>query len=218
MTKPFLILQARPDEIADHEYNAFLKYGELNEGEVRRIRMEEAGIPKLNLDDYSAVIVGGGPYNVSDDENSKSDEQIRLEKDLRELLEEIVDKDFPYMGACYGFGALSQMYGGRMSKERYSETVGVVNIELNAEGETDKLLSGFPKKFDVFAGHKEACQKMPEGAVLLASSKDCPVHIYRMKKYVYAIQFHPELDIEGIIKRINVYKHHGYFKPRTLKT
>ena len=29
----------------------------------------------------------------------------------------------------------------------------------------------------------------------------------------YASQFHPELDIPGIITRINVYKFKGYFPP-----
>jgi GMP synthase (glutamine-hydrolysing) len=30
---------------------------------------------------------------------------------------------------------------------------------------------------------------------------------------VYATQFHPELDTEGLAERIRIYKHSGYFRP-----
>ena len=30
---------------------------------------------------------------------------------------------------------------------------------------------------------------------------------------VYATQFHPELDVEGLCLRIDIYRHHGYFDP-----
>jgi GMP synthase (glutamine-hydrolysing) len=214
MTKKFLILQARPDEVADFEFEAFLKYGGLKEEEVQRIRMEVAGIPgDINLDEYSAVIVGGGPFNVSDDEAKKSEEQVRLEKDLSKLLDEIIEKDIPYMGACYGFGALALKQNGEMSKEKYAEDVGALTIELTDEGKIDPLFEGLPEEFRVFAGHKEACDTLPDKAVLLGSSNTCPNHIFRMKKNVYATQFHPELDVLGIKKRIDVYKHHGYFAP-----
>ena len=34
-----------------------------------------------------------------------------------------------------------------------------------------------------------------------------------MGEHVYATQFHPELDVEGLCPRIEVYRHHGYFDP-----
>ena len=52
---------------------------------------------------------------------------------------------------------------------------------------------------------------MPEGAVLLATSPQCPVQMIRVKQHVYATQFHPELDPQGICVRIDAYRHHGYF-------
>lgn len=35
----------------------------------------------------------------------------------------------------------------------------------------------------------------------------------RAGQNVYAVQFHPELDVEGLILRINIYKYAGYFNP-----
>ena len=67
MAKPVLILQLRPEKItADSEYACFLKYGQLKAEDTRRIRIERAGIPTdLDLDDYSAIIVGGSPFDIS---------------------------------------------------------------------------------------------------------------------------------------------------------
>jgi GMP synthase (glutamine-hydrolysing) len=42
------------------------------------------------------------------------------------------------------------------------------------------------------------------------------VQAFRLGSNVYATQFHPELDIEGLCLRIDVYRHHGYFDPPEL--
>jgi len=212
--KPFLILQLRPEDAAsDNEFEAFLEYGNLKESEVHRVRMEKGGVPQIDLNDYSGVIVGGGPFNISDNEEHKSDAQKRTEEGLLRLLDDVIEQDFPYLGACYGIGILVHHQKGYVSKEQYGEDVGGVDIFLTEDGVKDPLLIGLPKEFRAFVGHKEACQTLPEGGVLLASSKTCPVQMIRLKTNVYATQFHPELDSEGINVRINVYKNAGYFPP-----
>ena len=212
--KPFLILQLRPnDEASNGEYNAFLQFGGLKPEETHRIRMEKDGVPELNLDDYSGVIVGGGPSNVSDAEEKKSDEQKRFESDLKNLLAQVVEKDIPYMGACYGLGAIANNCGATVSKEKYSEPVGGLDIQLTEEAENDPLTQGLPQHFRALGGHKEACQNAPEGATILAQSATCPIQMIRLKNNIYATQFHPELDAEGLIVRIHIYKNAGYFPP-----
>ena len=62
-------------------------------------------------------------------------------------------------------------------------------------------------------GHKEACDTVPPGAVLLASSVTCPVQMFRIGQNIYATQFHPEADAREFILRIRIYKDHGYFDP-----
>ena len=41
---------------------------------------------------------------------------------------------------------------------------------------------------------------------------------FRVGENVYATQFHPELDLEGICTRIEVYKNAGYFDPSEAET
>lgn len=214
--KPFLILQLREmDGPADGEFHDFLKYGKLKKSEVKRIRMDREGFSGLNPSDYSAIIVGGGPSNVSDKETDKSDHQKRYERELNAIYPQIIRDDIPFLGSCYGFGSIAAFAGAKISKEKYSEEVGYVKIDLESASQNDELLSGLPKTFTAFCGHKEACQNMPQGAVLLAGSKTCPIQMIRFGENVYATQFHCELDAEGIADRIRHYKNHGYFEPES---
>jgi GMP synthase (glutamine-hydrolysing) len=214
MNKPFLVLQSRPeDEPADNELEAFMTFGGLGKDDIHRVRMEQGAMPRINLNDYSAVLVGGGPYNVSDPEDFKPPEQRRFEKELGELLEEVYDRDFPYFGNCYGLGFLAKFLGVDVSKDRYYEPVGALTINLTDAAKNDPLTSGMDKSFRAFAGHKEAVQFLPQDAVLLGSSPTCPVHFMRVKQNLYGSQFHPELDKDGIALRIRFYKNKGYFPP-----
>lgn len=212
--KPFLILQLRPIDLAsDNEFSAFLRYGGLAESDVHRVRMENVGIPEINLDDYSGILLGGGPSNVSDDEGIKHKYQKRFESDLNRLFKKVFKEDFPILGTCYGIGALVKYRGGEVSREKYSEGIGAVEVELSKEGKKDQLLAKLPLKFMAFGGHKEACQKLPTGATLLVSSDSCPIQMIRFGKNIYATQFHTELDADDIVLRIKIYKSHGYFSP-----
>ncbi|MFX0579289.1 glutamine amidotransferase [Nocardia nepalensis] len=213
MTKPCLVLQLRPERAAaDDEYRAILRIADLDAGDTVRVLMDEE-FPDLDLDDFSAVIVGGGPSNVSSPEAAKYGYQRRFEPKLKKLMTEIVGRDFPYLGACYGLGILADVLGGPVSDQQYSEPVGAQTIEVTEFGSVDPLLRGIPQPFRAFVGHKEACQEVPPGAVLLAGSADCPVQMIRVGQHVYATQFHPELDSDGLELRIEVYRHAGYFQP-----
>ncbi len=214
MTKPILILQLRPeDETSDNEYAAFLKYGQLAQPDTCRMRIEKSGIPDdLQLDDYSGVIVGGSPFDISTPENKKTSIQKKIEKDFKRLLEKVVERDFPFLGACSGNGLLGSFLGAPITN-RYNEPVSCASVRLTPEGKQDPLLKGFPDRIDVLLGHKEACDITPAGTALLLKGDACPVQMFRIGRKVYATQFHPEGDVEGFELRIQVYRHHGYFEP-----
>ena len=215
MSKPFLVIQLRPeDEAADNEFQAIVRYSGLREDEVVRARVEHTGLPEIELTDYSAIIVGGSPFDMSTPEDEKREIQKRIENDFMNLFERIVESDYPFFGACSGNSLLGKFCGARIST-KYGEPVGGVDIVLTDEGTRDPLLRGFPETFRVLLGHKEACDDIPPGTVLLASSEACPVQMFRLRNNIYATQFHPEGDLEGFTVRINVYKNHGYFAPET---
>jgi len=214
--RPFLLLSSRAeDRAADEEYAAFLRCTGLAEGDLHRVRMEAAPLPTFALDDYAGVFVGGGPFNSSDPPQAKSELQRRVERELSTLLDEIVARDFPFFGACYGVGTLGVHQGGLIDCT-YAEPIGPVRIRLTSDGVADPVLAGLPAEFDAFVGHKEACRTLPPSAVLLAGSAACPVQMFRVKSNLYATQFHPELDLPGLLTRVRVYQHAGYFPPAEL--
>ena len=217
MSKPFLIIQLRPeDETADNEFESITYYGGMEKSEVIRIRAEKSGLPSIDLDCYAAIIVGGSPFNVSDRLEDKSEEQKRVESDFYKLFDRVVERDFPFLGCCSGNGLLGSYCGASISR-KYGEPVGGANIVLTKEGKGDPLLEGLPDSFRVLLGHKEACDSVPPGCILLATNNACPVQIFRLKRNIYATQFHPEGDSEGFIIRIHVYKDYGYFPPETVQ-
>jgi GMP synthase (glutamine-hydrolysing) len=211
--KPILLLSIRADDAAaDNEYESFLTLAGLEEDELRRVRLDQRALGDVDLRDWSGIWVGGGPFNYTDPDEKKSLVQRRVEADLNRLLDAVVEADFPFLGACYGVGALGEHQGAVLDR-RYSEPVGTVRIALTVAGRSDPLLEGLPGEFDAFTGHKEAIGELPGHAVLLASSDACPVQAFRVGSNVYATQFHPELDAAGLCTRIEVYKHAGYFDP-----
>ena len=210
--KRILILQMRPeDATADSEFEAIMRVGGLKPEEVHRVRLEQ-GIPDIDLKDYAAVIAGGSPFDVSTPSYAKSETQKSIENFYGRLFDQIIPKDFPFLGCCSGNGLLGQHCGVAVST-KYSEPIGSVHISVTDEGEKDPLLKGLPLRFLARVGHKEACDTIPEDAVLLATSDPCPVQMFRIKKNVYATQFHPEADANEFIVRIKTYKNYGYFPP-----
>lgn len=211
MTKPFLIIQLRPeDETSDNEFQAIMHYGRLCAGEVKRLRIESTGLPAIDLDQFAAIIVGGSPFDVSTPPDQKSPIQRQIESGFNELFAAIVQRDFPFLGCCSGNGLLGAYCGASVST-KYGEPVGGVDIDLTDEGKADPLTRNLPSRFRALTGHKEACDFTPPECVLLATNTDCPVQMFRLRHNIYATQFHPEADAAGFGVRIRIYRNHGYF-------
>jgi GMP synthase (glutamine-hydrolysing) len=213
--KPFLLLGTRAeDDVADNEYAAFLGFTGLDEPDLRRFRLEAQPLGHLDLDAWSGIFMGGGPFNSSDPDKSAT--QLRVEADLDRLLDDVVARDFPLLGACYGIGTVGT-HEGAVVDRTYGEPISRVPVTVTDAGRDDPLFSAVPQTFRAFVGHKEAVTSLPSHATLLASSPACPVQAFRVGRNVYATQFHPELDVHGLCLRIEVYRYAGYFEPEEME-
>ncbi len=212
---PFLLLSIRgEDEAAEDEYRAMMRFAGVDESGMRRIRLTHEALGRVDLADWSGVILGGGPYNVSDPAEVKSTRQRRVEAELLDLIRRIVEADYPFLGCCYGVGTLGTVIGAVIDRT-YPEPVGGMKITVTDAGRDDPLFTDLPDVFDAYGGHKEAAAVLPPGALCLATSPQCPVQAFRVRRNVYATQFHPELDLDGIDVRLDAYKNHGYFAPES---
>ena len=216
--KPFLLISTRPeDSIAEEELDTFLRFTGLGPDQLRQLRLEKGPevareLQDLDLDEISGIFVGGSPFTTSTPQAEKTEVQVRVEKDLGELLDRVMDRGTPFFGACYGVGTLGVHQGGVVDGT-YAEGVGPIRITVTDEGSRDVLLEGMPETFWGYVGHQEAVRDLPSNAVLLATGEECPVQMFRIGQNMYATQFHPELNYEWLAERIDIYQDAGYFDP-----
>ncbi len=213
--KPFLILQLRPEsDAADDEFAAILNKCALSAERAHRVRLDREKMPAgLDIGDYAGTIVGGGPGCISDPPETKSQTDARIETQILALMPQIIKRDHPFMGCCYGMGILAHHLGGSVSKARFGEAVGPSDCLLTPDAQEDPLTVGLPPAFQAFVGHKEAVQALPPGCTHLIASTACPFQMIRYGRNVYATQFHPEADADDFERRIRIYRNHGYFPP-----
>ena len=212
--RPFLLLATRADdEPADAEYEAFLLRTGLDASDLVRCRLEAGPMPRIDLEDYSGILVGGSPFNTTT--VHKSATQQRVEAEFDALLDRVVAEDFPFLGACYGIGTLARHQGAHIDST-YAEEVDAPEITLTPQGLADPLCAGMAPAFRAFVAHNDAITVAPPHMVVLATSPSCPVQMMRGKDNLYATQFHPELDGEFFAHRQGFYADHGYFDPEAL--
>ncbi|XPP25961.1 MAG: glutamine amidotransferase [Leucobacter sp.] len=216
--KPFLLITTRDDEAAAAEEHASycLLTGLLPE-DLEWRRIEQAPLGEIELERYSGIILAGSPFTVSEPESAKSAEERRVEQELAVLLDEVIERDFPFLGICYGIGTIGSHQGARVDRT-FGEPSQAARIRLTPEGLADPLLRELPPEFDAFVGHKEAIAEVPPHLTVLASSASCPVQAFRVGANVYATQFHPELDGTTFASRVRTYAGYGYYDPSELDT
>ena len=125
---PFLLLSTRPErEAVTAEYHSFRTIMDLSPEELVQIRVNETSLPDIDFSDYSGVILGGGPFNASDED--KSDNQRRVESELIALIRRIIDQDFPLFATCYGIGLVALALDAPLSRT-YNETPSCITVSL----------------------------------------------------------------------------------------
>ena len=145
----------------------------LDEGELHRHRLEATPLPAIDLADWSGIVLGGGPFNVSDPDDAKSPVQLRVEAELRDLAARVVAADFPFLGACYGTGTLGTLDGGVVDR-RYGEPIGPTPVALTDDGIADPLFGVLPREFVAFLGSQGGGQQAARRRGAAGAVRDLP--------------------------------------------
>lgn len=138
---------------------------------------------------FDGVIISGSQSSVYDRER----EWIG---DLSQWVEGTVADGLPVLGVCWGHQLLAQMLGGTVKGGSYE--LGYVEIAQEAK---DPIWDNIPTPFTAFASHSDHVVELPAGATLLASN-ETGVQAFRHEQ-VYAVQFHPEYDLQTAEAMIN---------------
>lgn len=218
--KPFVQIATRPeDDVAATERAAVLDFTGLQEQDLLWARLDRDPFPDLAMDDISGIILCGSPFTVSDPVESKNEAQLLAEAEINRVLDQVIAHDVPFLGACYGIGTLGTHQGALIDRT-HGEPLGAVEVTLTEAGREDPLVRAaqLEDTFLGLVGHKEAVHTLPPHATALASGRTAPVQMFRVGTRQYATQFHPELDKDGLLHRLEIYADKGYFDPAEADT
>lgn len=110
------------------------------------------------------------------------------------LLRDIVRRDVPLVGVCFGHQLLAQALGGRVEKATTGWGIGIHEYRLAPEVPPSAGLDT-GSTIRLIASHQDQVTDLPADATLLASSSHCPVAAYSIGPRVLAIQPHPEFSL-----------------------
>ncbi|MEI6405766.1 MAG: type 1 glutamine amidotransferase [Actinomycetes bacterium] len=155
---------------------------------VRAFAGEE--VPSQIPAGYSGIMAFGGAMGANDDADHPWLTQERL------LMQDAIVHDAPMFGICLGAQMLATATGGVVGRAQVIE-IGVSTFDVYDSAESDEVFSSLVgKSVQAAQWHQDGILELPDDAVVLAGSDDCPVQAFRIGTRVYGVQFHPEVDAD----------------------
>lgn len=177
-----------------------------------RIRVD-LGETVPDLRAYDAVIFAGGEYRPDEFEEP-------IFQAERERIMEALEANVPILAICLGHQLLAYWLGGQVKRGRWE--IGWLPITVNKAGQADPILSSLGQTFYGFLWHGDQVTRLPEEAVLLASSELCRVQAYRLRgRPVWSLQFNPQYDpaiAESVVRHSPWIANHGWDQEEIIAT
>ena len=152
----------------------------------------DEGEPIPPLEGYDALWVMGGPMDVW-----QEDLHPWLVAEKAAIREAVAERGMPFFGLCLGHQLLADALGGEVGPAATPE-VGILEIELTEAGRNSPLFAGLPARQRCLQWHSDEVTRVPEGAVVLASSPDCAVQAMAVGPRAFSLQYHVELSAETV--------------------
>ena len=164
--------------------------------------------PAALLASYDGLILGGsGDFDFDGGRAAEDAAKVRsyeLLERLRPLLAYVFATDFPLLGICFGHQLVGAYAGATVCHDpvqRKSRSHPVSVVTGGDDGVV--LLAGVPPSFYAHYGHKDSLDRVPEGATLLVQGGEaCRVSALQYQQNIYTTQFHPELNVADMHKRL----------------
>ncbi|MGB9629989.1 MAG: type 1 glutamine amidotransferase [Thermodesulfobacteriota bacterium] len=158
----------------------------------------EKGVSLPDVDDFSHMIILGGPMGVYEEDKYPflRDEDI--------FIKESINTGKHILGICLGAQLIAKALGAKVFRAPVKE-IGWYNILLTEDGLRDPIFSEFPQQFPAFQWHGDTFE-LPYGARLLATSSPITHQAFRYDKNIYALQFHLEVTWEIIEEWMEAYE------------
>lgn len=198
-----LLLQIRDEaSVRREELESFAQHSGL---EVEQITIHNVfDHPHFNPDiinGYDALFIGG----ASEASVLEEEHYPFLQSGYR-LIHHCVESSIPTFASCFGFQMAIMAFGGEILRDLVHYEMGTCSIDQMPAGKKDPLFQHIPSSFKAVSVHQEKALDLPPNCELLAHTEEC-CHAFRVKnKPFWGFQFHPELNREKLIERLNVFK------------
>ena len=134
-----------------------------------------------NLNNYSAIVVFGGPMSAND-----NDEFMKKEIDW---IGQVLQSDVPFLGICLGAQILAKYLGCKIEKNTNElSEIGFYKIQPTENG-----IKMFQSQDVFYQFHTEGFE-LPSGCELLAKGDIFSNQAFKYKN-CYGLQFHPEVNV-----------------------
>jgi GMP synthase (glutamine-hydrolysing) len=139
--------------------------------------------------EFDAVLTMGGPMGAYDEADHP---WLAAEK---RLVREAVEDGKPVLGVCLGVQLMASALGAEVGPMEDGAEVGLLPVELTAEGREHPLFAGIDEPLVTLQWHGDTFD-LPEGATLLASSPAARHQAFQTGEAGYGVQFHMEVTAE----------------------
>lgn len=208
-----LLVQIRQDKsMISAERVEFVQFSGLGEHQIITLDVfRDPDFSPAIVDDFDALFIGG----LSDDRSDQVELPDAFQPflpNLNDLILRAIQQKVPALLSCGGFMLASMLLGAKVVIDPGQAELDVVDIFLTKEAMSDPLFQHYPDNFGAVSGHIKSTIDLPERCILLAYSKRCEVHGFKVAgSPFYAFQFHPEITCADLQARVIAYKD-KYFK------
>ncbi len=168
-------------------------------GRLRITDLLTAEVTAATLEGVDCVFVGGsGAYSATETADW-------ADKAMRSL-QAVHAAQVPTFASCWGHQAFARAMGGLVRRTPDRAEVGTLSLRLTDAAAQDPIFGALPNPMLAQVGHEDSVVELPPNSTLLAGTTRCPIHAYRFDDApIYCTQFHPELNTEDLIKRLERY-------------